>query len=84
MEKSCKHPRVRVVAREEDAEFVECQECGDVFESSEFKDMAIEENIRPEEPEFFPSTGGSTTVVLVQAISCLFHAASFCSSQVCF
>ena len=49
MEKTCKHPRVRVVAREEDAEFVECQECGDVFESSEFKDMAIEENIKPEE-----------------------------------
>jgi hypothetical protein len=49
MEKPCKHPRVRVVAREEDSEFVECQECGDVFESSEFKDMAIEENIRPEE-----------------------------------
>ena len=51
MEKPCKHPRVRVVAREEDAEFVECQECGDVFESSEFKDMAIEENIKPEEAE---------------------------------
>jgi hypothetical protein len=49
MEKPCRHTRVRVVAREEDAEFVECQECGDVFESSEFKDMAIEENIRPEE-----------------------------------
>jgi hypothetical protein len=49
MEKPCKHPRVRVVARDEDAEFVECQECGDVFESSEFKDMAIEENIRPDE-----------------------------------
>jgi len=46
--KVCRHPRVRVVAREEDAEFVECQECGDVFESSEFKDMAIEENIPPE------------------------------------
>ena len=44
MEKPCKHPRVRVVAREEDAEFVECQECGDVFESSEFKDMDIEES----------------------------------------
>ena len=40
---------MRVVARDEDAEFVECQECGDVFESSEFKDMAIEENIEPEE-----------------------------------
>jgi Zn ribbon nucleic-acid-binding protein len=40
----CKHPRVKVVAREEDAEFVECLECGDVFESSEFKDMDIEES----------------------------------------
>ncbi len=40
---------MRVVAREEDAEFVECQECGDVFDSSEFKDMAIEENIQSEE-----------------------------------
>jgi hypothetical protein len=27
--------------------------------------------------EFFPSTGGSMTVVLVQAISCLFHARAF-------
>ena len=36
MEQVCKHPRVRVVAREEDAEFVECQECGEVFDSSEF------------------------------------------------
>jgi hypothetical protein len=52
MAKPCKHPRVRIVARQEDAEFVECQECGDVFDSSEFKDMAIEENaenIGPEE-----------------------------------
>jgi len=40
----CKHPRVRIVAREEDAEFVECIECGEVFEASEFKDMNIEEN----------------------------------------
>ena len=39
----CEHPRVRIVAREEDSEFVECLECGDIFESSEFKDMAIEE-----------------------------------------
>ncbi len=49
MRQVCKHPRVRVVAREEDAEFVECQECGDVFDSSEFKDMAIEDNIQPED-----------------------------------
>ena len=49
MEKLCRHPKVRVVAREEDAEFVECQECGEVFESTEFRDMAIEENIQPDE-----------------------------------
>jgi hypothetical protein len=39
----CKHPRVQIVSRDEEAEYVECQECGDVFESSELKDMAIEE-----------------------------------------
>jgi len=39
----CKHPRVQIVSREEDAEFVECLQCGEIFESSEFKDMTIEE-----------------------------------------
>ena len=39
----CKHPRVQIVSRDEESEYVECQECGDVFESSELKDMAIEE-----------------------------------------
>ena len=45
----CKHPRVQIVSRDEESEYVECQECGDVFESSEFKDMAIEEKKRPDE-----------------------------------
>jgi Zn ribbon nucleic-acid-binding protein len=49
MKPACTHPRVRVVAREEDVEFVECQECGDVFDSSEFKDMAIEDNTPSED-----------------------------------
>jgi hypothetical protein len=39
----CKHPRVQIVSRDEDAEFVECMECGEIFESSEFNDMHIEE-----------------------------------------
>ena len=43
MKSQCRHPRVQIVAREEDSEFVECLECGDIFEASEFKDMAIEE-----------------------------------------
>ncbi|HVZ83602.1 MAG TPA: hypothetical protein VG893_07990, partial [Terracidiphilus sp.] len=40
----CKHPRVRIVSRHEDTEFVECLECGEVFDSEEFNDMAIEES----------------------------------------
>ena len=47
MQQPCKHPRVQIVAREEDVEFVECKECGEVFEASEFKDMAIEEKHAP-------------------------------------
>jgi hypothetical protein len=43
MDTPCKHPKVRVVAREEDAEYVECLECGEVFDSNEFRDMAIED-----------------------------------------
>jgi hypothetical protein len=45
----CKHPRVQIVAREEDAEFVECMECGEIFESSELRDMAIEDSRPPAE-----------------------------------
>lgn len=39
----CKHPQVQIVSRDEDSEYVECKECGEVFESSEFKDMEIEQ-----------------------------------------
>jgi len=48
---ACKHPRVQIVAREEDAEFVACQDCGEVFDSSEFKDMTIEETKLRDEPD---------------------------------
>lgn len=44
MDKQCQHPRVQIVARDEESEFVECLECREVFEASEFKDMAIEED----------------------------------------
>ena len=49
----CKHLRVQIVSRDEDAEYVECKECGEVFDSSEFKDMAIEESAvsSPQEEE---------------------------------
>ncbi len=47
----CKHPRVCIVSRHEDSEFVECLECGEVFDSEEFHDMEIEENVEQEEAE---------------------------------
>ena len=39
------------MAREEDAEFVECQECGEVFDSDEFRDMEIEAKSATPDPE---------------------------------
>jgi len=45
----CKHPQVQIVSRDEESEYVECKECGEVFESSELKDMAIEEKKAPDE-----------------------------------
>jgi len=36
---------VRIVSRDEDAEYVECELCGDIFEATEFRDMAIEETL---------------------------------------
>ena len=45
MQTPCKHPRVRIVSRHDDAEFVECLDCGDVFDSDEFRDMEIEEKV---------------------------------------
>jgi hypothetical protein len=45
----CQHLRVQIVSRDEDAEFVECKDCGEIFESSEFKDMNIEERTRDRE-----------------------------------
>lgn len=49
--RACKHPRVQIVSREEDAEFVECLECREIFESSELKDMSIEESVESDSQE---------------------------------
>jgi len=37
------------VSRDEESEFVECKECGEIFESSEFKDMNIEDRIQDQD-----------------------------------
>jgi len=45
----CKHPKVRIVSRHEDTEYVECLECCEVFDSEEFRDMEIEETVGSED-----------------------------------
>jgi Zn ribbon nucleic-acid-binding protein len=40
MQRVCKHPKVRVVAREDDVEYVECEECGEVFDADEYQEMS--------------------------------------------
>lgn len=45
----CKHPIVKIVSRDEDAEFVECQACGEIFDSAEFSDITIEEQIEEDD-----------------------------------
>ncbi len=58
MPNTCKHPQVRIVAREDDVEFVECQSCGEVFDSAEYADMAIEESeLSEDEAPKPPKTG---------------------------
>ncbi|MDR3745405.1 MAG: hypothetical protein P4K80_04660 [Acidobacteriaceae bacterium] len=56
MPTSCKHPKVRVVSRQEDVEFVECQLCGEVFDSAEFVDILDEEDSADE----ISDAGGDT------------------------
>jgi hypothetical protein len=48
MATACRHPHVRIVSRHEDSEFVECLECGEVFDSEEFQDMEIEDSAETE------------------------------------
>jgi hypothetical protein len=47
----CKHPRVRIVSRHDDIEFVECLECGEIFDAEEFRDMEIEETVQADQAD---------------------------------
>ena len=49
MPTACRHPKVRIFSRHDDTEYVECLECGEVFDSEEFRDMEIEETVEPED-----------------------------------
>jgi hypothetical protein len=37
-ESSCEHKRVRLIAKDDDSEYVECLDCGEILEAGERKD----------------------------------------------
>ncbi len=37
---ACKHARTRVIAKDNDAEYVECQDCGAILEAEEMKESS--------------------------------------------
>jgi hypothetical protein len=37
---TCKHPRTQLVAKDQDAEYVECLECGAILEAGELPEPA--------------------------------------------
>jgi Zn ribbon nucleic-acid-binding protein len=45
MQPVCKHPKVRVVAREDDVEYVECEECGEVFDADEYQEIIAQDSL---------------------------------------
>jgi hypothetical protein len=49
MATACRHPKVRIVSRHDDSEYVECLECGEIFDSEEFRDMEIEDTAGTED-----------------------------------
>ena len=34
---TCRHPRTRLIARDDDAQYVECLDCGKILEAGELK-----------------------------------------------
>jgi Zn ribbon nucleic-acid-binding protein len=48
MNPTCKHTKVRIVSRHEDTEFLECLDCGYVFDADELRDMEIEDSVEDE------------------------------------
>lgn len=39
-ESTCKHERVRLIAKDDDSEYVECLDCGEIVEGAERKEPA--------------------------------------------
>ena len=41
MQEPCRHERIRLIARDEAAEYVECMDCGSIFERDELEEPPL-------------------------------------------
>lgn len=41
MQELCRHNRTRLIAKDEAAEYVECMDCGSIFEREELEDPPL-------------------------------------------
>jgi hypothetical protein len=37
---TCKHTRTRLIAKDDDSQYVECLDCGEILEAGEFDDAS--------------------------------------------
>lgn len=47
---ACKHSRTRLIAKDNDAQYVECLDCGVILEAAELKENSAAKNDSPESP----------------------------------
>ena len=41
---ACQHTRTRLIAKDDDSQYVECLDCGEILEAGELKDTTISAN----------------------------------------
>lgn len=42
---ACKHEHVRLIAKDDEAEYLECVDCGEILESGERKNAGFDESL---------------------------------------
>ena len=47
----CKHPRTRLIAKDNEAEYIECADCGAILETHELAESAKAGEPKPASPE---------------------------------
>ena len=44
MPTACDHTRIQIIARRDGVDYVECKDCGDIFEAEDLEPVKVEED----------------------------------------